>query len=73
MSELVNLTSLNPGSRIVVSYPGEPDRFFERSQGWPTGDGTFLASIGGDARFVLEDLGNVAGLFRVMGLSAKRR
>ena len=36
----MNLASLNPGSRIVLSYPGKPDRLFERILGWPVGDGT---------------------------------
>ena len=63
MSEIMNLTSLSPGSRIVVSYPGEPDRFFERILGWPFGDGTCWVGIGGDSRFILEDLGSAAGLF----------
>ena len=69
MSELTNLTSLSPGSRIVVSYPCEPDRFFERILGWPVGDGTCWVSIGGRSRFILQDLGNVAGLFDVTGQS----
>ena len=65
----MNLTSLNPGSRFVVSYPKEPDRFFERILGWRVGDGTCWVSIDGDSRFVLEDFGNVAGLFDVTGRS----
>ena len=44
---------------------GEPHCFFERILGWPTGDGTCWVSTGGDSRFILEDLGNVAGLFDV--------
>ena len=30
MSEIMNLASFHPGSRIVVSYPEEPDRSFLR-------------------------------------------
>ena len=37
--------------------------------GWPVGDGTCWVSIGGDSRFILEDLGNVGGLFDVTGES----
>ena len=73
MSELMNLALVNLGSRIVVSCPGEPDRFFERMLGWPVGDGTCWVSIGGDSRFMLEDLGNVAGLFDVTGQSSYPR
>ena len=40
MSEFMILLSLNSGSRIVLSCPGELDRFFERILGWPVGDGT---------------------------------
>ena len=29
MAELLSLTLLSPGFRIVVSNPGEPDRFFK--------------------------------------------
>ena len=61
------LPGLDQEHRIVVSYPGEPDRFFERILGWPVGDGTCWVSIGGDSAFILEDLGNVAGLLDVMG------
>ena len=68
-SELVNLTLLSPGSKIVVLYPGEPDRFFERILGWSVCDGTCWVSSGGDSRFCLEDLGDVAGLFDVTGQS----
>ena len=50
MSELGEITSLSPGSRIVVSYPSELDRFFERIWGWPVGDGTCWVSIGCDSR-----------------------
>ena len=52
-----------------MSYPGEPDRFFERILGWPVGDGTRWVSSGGGSKFLLEDLGNVAGLFDVTGQS----
>ena len=69
LSELMNLTSLSPGSRIVMPYPGEPDRVFERILGWSVGDGTCWVSIGGDPWFILEDLGNVAGLFDGTGQS----
>ena len=55
MVELMNLTFFSPGSRIVVLYRGEPDRFFERLCGWPVGDGTCLVT-GGDSRLILEDL-----------------
>ena len=56
----LTLTLLSPGSRIVLSYPGEPDRLFERFLGWPIGDGTCWVSIGGVSTFTLEDLGSVA-------------
>ena len=45
---------------MVVSYPSERDRFFERILGWPVGDGTCWVSIGGDSWFLLEGLGNVS-------------
>ena len=54
MSELMNLTSLSPGSRIVVLYPGEPEPFFERILVWPVGHGPCWVSIGGDSRIMLE-------------------
>ena len=69
MTELLNPTLLSPGSRIVVSYPGEPERFFERILGWPVGDGTCWVSIGDVSMFLLEDLSIVAGLFDVTGQS----
>ena len=47
-SEHMHLTSLNPGSRIAVSYPGEPDRFFEMILGWSVGDATCWVSTCGD-------------------------
>ena len=56
--ELMNLASLNPESRIVLSYPGEPERFFERTLVLPVGDGTCWVTIGGDG-----------GLFDVTGQS----
>ena len=62
-------SNVNQGSRIVVSYPGEPDRLCERILGWPVGRGTCWVSVGGDSRFVLKDLGSVAGLFDVTGQS----
>ena len=65
MAELMNPTLLSPGSRIVVSYPGELDRFFERILGRPVGDWTCWVSIGGDSRLILEDLGNVSGLYDI--------
>ena len=65
MSELVNLTLLSLGFRVVVSYPSEPDPFFERILGLPVGDGTCWVSIGGDSTFIFEDLGNVAVFFNV--------
>ena len=58
----MNLTSLNPGSQIVVSYPGEPDRFFERILGWPVGEGTCWVSIGGCSRFILGEFGQCCWL-----------
>ena len=48
MSVLADLTSLRPGSRVVVSYSGEPDRFSEIITGWPVGDGMCWVSIGAD-------------------------
>ena len=64
-----DLTLLSPGSRIVVSRLGEPDRFFEIILGWPVCDGTCWVNIGGDSGLILEGLGNVAGLFDVTGES----
>ena len=50
-----------------MSYSAETERFFERILGWPVGDGTWLASIGGDSCMILKDLGDVAGLLDVTG------
>ena len=52
-----------------MSYPGEPDRFFERISGRRVGDGTCCVSIGGKSRLILKDSGNVAGFYDVTGQS----
>ena len=44
-----------------MSYPGEPDRFFEQFWGWPVGDGTCWVGIGDNSMLILEDLARVAG------------
>ena len=67
------LTLLSPGSRIVVLYPGERERFFEHFLGCPVGDGTCWVSIGEKSRMSLEDLGYVAGLYDVTGQSCHPR
>ena len=72
----MNLTLLSPGSRIVVSYPGEPSRFFERIRCWLVGPlvmgrvGRALAVI---SKFILKDMGNAAGLSDVTGQSEHPR
>ena len=44
-----------------MSYPGEPDRFFEKSGGL-VGEEICSVSIGGDSSLIfLEELGDVAG------------
>ena len=39
---------LGLGSRIVLSYPSEPDRVFHENFGWPFDDEAFFVSIAGD-------------------------
>ena len=56
-----------------MSYPGEPDLFFERILGWPVGNGTCWVSIRGGSRFILEDLGSAVGLFDVTEQSDNSR
>ena len=62
MSELSNLTLLSPGSRIVVSYLGEPDPFFERMSDGLVDGGICWGAHWCDWKSILEDLGKVAGL-----------
>ena len=64
-SELTVLTLLSPGSRTVVSYPGEPDHFFEKVLGWLVGVGTYWVSTGDKSIMNLWDLGNIACLYHV--------
>ena len=52
-----------------MSYPSEPDRFFERFLCFPVGDGTYWVSIGGDSRLILEVLGRAAALYDVVCLA----
>ena len=68
-SELRDLTLLSPGSRIVVSFHGEPDRFSEIITGWPCWGLHVLVSIGGESRLLLVDWRSVAGLYDVTGES----
>ena len=42
-----DLALADPGSPIVLSYPGDPDRFFYKIFVWPFVDGTCWVSIGG--------------------------
>ena len=69
MLELRELTLLSPGSRIVVLYPGERERSFEIILVWPVGDGTCWVSIGVKSKMTLQDLGNIDGLYDVIGQS----
>ena len=61
MSEPRNLTWHSPGSRIVVSYSGEPDSYFERILGWRVGEVMCWVSMGGDSMLILEAAGSCDG------------
>ena len=65
MFGIEELTLLSPGSRIVVLYPGERERFFEIMLGWPIGDGTCWVSTGDKSRMNSKELGIVVGLYDV--------
>ena len=55
------LTLSGRGCRIVVSYPSEQDRVFEKVFRWPFGDGACWASIGGNSGSIVKDLANTTG------------
>ena len=56
-----DVAQLRMSDRGVV--PWRARSFFGRILGWPIGDGTCWVSIFGDSGLIIEDLGNVAGLF----------
>ena len=71
---MADVSRVRPGSRYVVSYVSDPNRYFERIAGWPVGlQGQRWVAISADGTQVDDDLDITATYHDVTGRSAYPR